>query len=565
MTLLGMTNYFKKVLSIGLLVTIAITNQSCISRFVLGNNKAKYTISANVPSPQVENTEDVKKKYKKTTTEGNSTSINVFRNNATSLKISKPGYQSRNVDIYPTNKRLENKLIDIIGGGIILRAVMVASSYNTEFADYGGILLLYGVFNIGTALIYPAPGPVGTYAGFEKPKMEIKLYPDSVSNPGKLEVICDEFTTPIKKGTVVGNVYTYKNKYGPVTLNDSLFSYLSEINNHLSKVNLLRSANTIEKSKSLFDKAIVPAYIIRGEVKSENIDYHNTSLISVGRNKINTVVSTKFSIEWKVYDKLERLLFTKTTEGWGQRLESNTALSDYDGVKTALNELVFSDDFSKYIKSYKEYLYNTPAEKFNTQLLLTKPKNQNKDSKFLSEASKSVVTIIRKESHGSGTIISPDGYILTNAHVCGNDTVLKIRFKNGDETQAKIVRMNVEEDLALLKFDNVNQIEGLAINTSKDEVAIADEIYVIGTPADLTLGQSMSRGLISGIRVIRNKKLYQTDAAINGGNSGGAMLDVNGFLIGIPSSKVKGKGLEGLGFAIPTGIAVEFLKLGYKQ
>ena len=196
-------------------------------------------------------------------------------------------------------------------------------------------------------------------------------------------------------------------------------------------------------------------------------------------------------------------------------------------------------------------------------MLITKPKDQNKDTKFLPEASKSVVTILRKESHGSGSIISPDGYILTNAHVCGNDTILKIRFKNGDETEAKIVRMSVEDDLALLKFDNKNKIEGLVMNTTNEEVLVADEVYIIGTPADLSLNQSISRGLISGDRIIKNKKLFQTDAAINGGNSGGAMLNLSGTLIGIPSSKVKGTGLEGLGFAIPVSIALEALKIGY--
>jgi S1-C subfamily serine protease len=235
-----------------------------------------------------------------------------------------------------------------------------------------------------------------------------------------------------------------------------------------------------------------------------------------------------------------------------------------DAVETAVNKLVFSNDFSKYITKYKDFKNNNTTEKFTTKLLITKPKGLNKNGKFLPEASKSVVTIIRKDSHGSGSIISPDGYILTNAHVCGSDSILKIRFKNGDETDAKLVRMNVDEDLALLKFDNKNKIDGLVMAFGISEVAVADEIYVIGTPADLSLNQSISRGLISGDRIIKNKKLYQTDAAINGGNSGGAMLDANGILIGIPSSKIKGTGLEGLGFAIPSGTAIEFLKLGYK-
>jgi S1-C subfamily serine protease len=124
--------------------------------------------------------------------------------------------------------------------------------------------------------------------------------------------------------------------------------------------------------------------------------------------------------------------------------------------------------------------------------------------------------------------------------------------------------MNLEEDLALLKFDNKDKINGILMSTDNKGVQFADEVYTIGTPADLSLNQSISKGLISGIRVIKDKKLFQTDAAINGGNSGGAMLDSEGLLIGIPSSKISGTGLEGLGFAIPSSVAMEFLKLGYK-
>jgi len=559
---------------------------SCVSNFIVGFNKTKYTVNTNVPSPKVSNTKDVKSGYQKTTSAGNSTTINVFRNKSTYLKVSKPGYQTRYIDVYPTNKRLENKLLDIGGGAILTGAglALVYYDFSTSSATsiYGSLfisrlLLGYGIGNIYSGLFVPTPGPYGAYAGFAKPTIDIELYPDSLANPGRLDVLCDEFKLDIKKGTVLGNLYSYKKKWREFKMEDSVTttfsSLIGDVNNHLSNVHLLRSISSIEKSKSIFDKSIDPAYILRAEVKSINIDGHLPNQFYYGNNTLPLVIKSKITIEWKVYDKLERLLFTKTTDGWGQRTSqierddnSNNAAENSleDAVQTAVNKLVFSNDFSKYITKYKDFKNNNASEKFNSKLLITKPKGLNKSSKFLPEASKSVVTIIRKDSHGSGTIISPDGYILTNAHVCGNDTILKIRFKNGDETDAKIVRMNVDEDLALLKFDNKNKIEGLVMAFGISEVAVADEVYVIGTPADLSLNQSISRGLISGDRIIKNKKLYQTDAAINGGNSGGAMLDANGILIGIPSSKIKGKGLEGLGFAIPSGTAIEFLKLGYK-
>jgi S1-C subfamily serine protease len=562
MTLQRIPNYFKKVISIGLLITIAITNQSCVSNFASKFGRTKYTVSSNVPNTQVSRTKHFGS-AKEIKVQGKKAVFNVSNTRHNTINISKPGYQTETYVVFADSKNRRNKLLDaaaLIGlptiGGIIISKAPSLTPVGASMVGYG-IIHFYSVFQ-------PYPGVTGQFVKYKNPNLKIELFPDSLANPSRFDVVCDEFKVNLKSGSVLGNAYRFGQKIDSYTVKDSSNTSSSDIiydiNKHLSNLHLLRSAATIEKTKSIFDRSIDPRYIIRGAIKTISIDAHSSS---------DYVFKTTLKVEWKVYDRLERLLFTKTFEGVGQRAKATddgdsegVSSSIDDAVRRSVNQLLFSKEFVNYIQKSKDFDKKNVFENYNDEFAIAKPKAIS-NPKVLAEASNSVVTIIRTESHGSGTVISQDGYILTNAHVCGSDTVLKIRFKNGDETTATLLRMNIDEDLALLKFDNKNKIPGLILMKDNSDVTVSDEIYVVGTPADLTLGQSISRGLISGERVIKKRKLYQTDAAINGGNSGGAMLDKKGNVIGIPSSKIKGTGLEGLGFAIPSAVAFEALKISY--
>lgn len=554
-------NYFKKVISIGLLITIAITNQSCVSNFASKFGRTKYTVSSNVPNTQVSRTKHFGS-AKEIKVQGKKAVFNVSNTRHNTINISKPGYQSETYVVFADSKRKVNRLMDVgaFFGGITIGSIIIAKS--PSLTPVGASMAGYGALHF-YSMFQPTPGVLGQFAGYKNPNLKVELFPDSLANPSRFDVVCDEFKVDLKSGTVLGSSYTFGQKTDSYTVKDSSNTSSSDIiydiNKHLSNLHLLRSAATIEKTKSIFDRSIDPRYIIRGAIKTISIDAHSSS---------DYVFKTTLKVEWKVYDRLERLLFTKTFEGVGQRAKvtdgdsEGVSASIDDAVRRSVNQLLFSKEFVNYIQKSKDFDKKNLFENYSEEFAIAKPKAIT-NPKVLAEASNSVVTIIRTESHGSGTVISQDGYILTNAHVCGSDTVLKIRFKNGDESTATLIRMNIDEDLALLKFDNKNKIPGLVLMKDNSDVTVSDEIYVVGTPADLTLGQSISRGLISGERVIKKRKLYQTDAAINGGNSGGAMLDKKGNVIGIPSSKIKGTGLEGLGFAIPSAVAFEALKISY--
>ena len=170
----------------------------------------------------------------------------------------------------------------------------------------------------------------------------------------------------------------------------------------------------------------------------------------------------------------------------------------------------------------------------------------------------SVATVISKDSHGSACVISQDGYLLTNYHVVGQNEKVRVKFMDNTESEATVIRKHPDCDLALIKVERT----GLKYLTpSASTSSLGDVVYIIGTPADTLLGQSVSKGVLSGQRDFDGSEYLQTDAKVNPGNSGGALLNSKGELIGVVSSKYIGFGIEGIGFAVPISKLEEKLKV----
>lgn len=155
---------------------------------------------------------------------------------------------------------------------------------------------------------------------------------------------------------------------------------------------------------------------------------------------------------------------------------------------------------------------------------------------------------------GSGIIISKDGYIVTNNHVIADADRINITLASGDEYEASLVGTDAKTDLAVLKIEG-NDLPAAELGDSSS-LAVGEPAIAIGNP----LGQQFSGSVTAGIISSLNRKitidgttynLIQTDAAINSGNSGGALVNSRGQIIGINSVKISASGVEGLGFAIP--------------
>ena len=159
----------------------------------------------------------------------------------------------------------------------------------------------------------------------------------------------------------------------------------------------------------------------------------------------------------------------------------------------------------------------------------------------------SVVVLNASDGIGTGFLVSPDGYILTNSHVVGNDSSVSVKMRDGRVLLGNIENVNKEKDLALIKVFG-NKFPWLVLAPIL-EVSVGAEVLAIGTPEGLDW--SVSKGIVSAIRKLPHRTLIQTDTAINRGNSGGPLISLkNGKVLGINTLGVRKDIAEGLNFAV---------------
>jgi len=168
-------------------------------------------------------------------------------------------------------------------------------------------------------------------------------------------------------------------------------------------------------------------------------------------------------------------------------------------------------------------------------------------------------------SMGSGMIIDPNGYILTNAHVVGDGEYDKITVSliDGSTAEGKVLWFDTTLDMAVVKIEKTG-LSSVELGNS-DELMVGEPVVAIGNPMTLELERTVTQGVVSGLNrsiTFDNgttiKPLIQTDASINSGNSGGPLFNAEGKVIGINTAKMSSA--EGLGFSIPINTAKPILQ-----
>ena len=167
----------------------------------------------------------------------------------------------------------------------------------------------------------------------------------------------------------------------------------------------------------------------------------------------------------------------------------------------------------------------------------------------------------RANSLGSGVIVSRDGYVLTNNHMIEGADDIQIVLSDGRRLRARVRGSDPDSDLAVLKAD-VSDLPAITFGTL-DSVQVGDTVLAIGSP--FGFGNTVTHGIISALgrnlEMNRFEDFIQTDAAVNPGNSGGALVDSGGNLIGINSAIFsQSGGSQGIGFAIPVSLAKSVLE-----
>jgi len=160
---------------------------------------------------------------------------------------------------------------------------------------------------------------------------------------------------------------------------------------------------------------------------------------------------------------------------------------------------------------------------------------------------------MREEGEGSGVIVSPDGYIVTNNHVVDGASELTVVMADKRQLKARVIGTDGKTDIALIKVD-ANSLPHVTLGTSSN-VEVGDVALAMGNP--FGLGQTVTMGIISatgrgGLGIEDYEDFIQTDASINPGNSGGALVNTKGELIGINTAILsRSGGNQGVGFAVP--------------
>ena len=168
-----------------------------------------------------------------------------------------------------------------------------------------------------------------------------------------------------------------------------------------------------------------------------------------------------------------------------------------------------------------------------------------------------------EKSLGSGVILSPDGYVVSNHHVVARAQEIRVVLADRREFAGRVVLSDAEADIAVIRLEGASDLPVLEIGES-GALQVGDLVLAIGNP--FGVGQTVSSGIVSGLarsgaNIGSNRGYYiQTDAPINPGNSGGALVDMSGRLVGINTSILtRSGGSNGIGFAIPSALVRQYL------
>lgn len=317
------------------------------------------------------------------------------------------------------------------------------------------------------------------------------------------------------------------------------------------------NVNAVFFSKKNFKKNVstlqIPKIILQPIVKKITFNLNGDLLRDY--SGLCTVVC-----DWQICDlsNTEKNIETITTSTSFYRTPDNYELLLHQMVFLAGRDLLDNETFFSHIEKYqKTYLESSKGEVI--KLKLSSNADYSNNVQMLNEVKKSVVTVDCNTKFGSGVFITDDGYILTNYHVVDEDSEIFVKIENEKKLKAILVKVNKDFDLAILKV-NLSSSRGVFLLNSHN-TSVGEDVFAIGTPLEKTLGQTVTRGIVSGYREWGGSDFIQTDVSINSGNSGGPLLNTKGEIIGINTLKASGKNISGIGFAIPSDIIIKMLNI----
>jgi S1-C subfamily serine protease len=275
--------------------------------------------------------------------------------------------------------------------------------------------------------------------------------------------------------------------------------------------------------------------------------------------------SLSMTVQWQVYDPAARRLVGKfETHATGQTSQATTGGLDalfLAAFRANARDLMSDPGFQKILKAPAGAASGAAAAGgLDTAQTIAFAPASASAPKTPPQAVQSVVLVQTGDGHGSGFLISPQGYVLTNHHVVGSSRVVRVRWADGTEGPAQVVRVNRERDIALLKVEPPTPAAALAVRVNVP--AQGETVFAIGAPLDPSLQGTLTRGVVSANRVVGSLPFIQSDVAITHGNSGGPLLNERGEVVGVSELGYLENGASvSLNMFIPIGDALRALSM----
>ena len=265
--------------------------------------------------------------------------------------------------------------------------------------------------------------------------------------------------------------------------------------------------------------------------------FHDTFIKDLSKGQVNV----ELTMDWQVYDALERrVVYKKSTQGIANIRFTNRQIDRgiYAASVNAMQKLLADPQVQGFLveqggsgaTGQAGGAGNTAGGKATAQLEGQTFSIAEGDAISVDAARKSVVTVLVGLGHGSGFVVNKDGLVITNQHVVGSASKVMVLAHDGQKYPGTVLARNSKRDVAAVLVPGL-PLAPLKIRTSP--VTVGEDIYAIGSPKDIALAGTVTKGIVSGMREMRGVDWIQGDAAINPGNSGGPLLDSRGRVVGI--------------------------------
>jgi serine protease Do len=278
---------------------------------------------------------------------------------------------------------------------------------------------------------------------------------------------------------------------------------------------------------------------------------------------VHTSSKMTLTIEWQVYSTVKRQVVARV-ETHAQAGQTRTILggkphnrSLAQAAFAANVQALLADPAFRAVVIAAPDKVRTAAETTAGMSNLVAP-NSRGGAVSIAEAANSVVAVFAGSGFGSGVLVSDDGYILTNQHVVGASDSVRVRWADGAEDVATVVRSDKGRDVALIKAPPHRRVP---LRLQFEPPQVGASVYAIGTPLDPKLQNTVTRGIVSGRRTIDGFSFIQSDTPITHGNSGGPLIDETGAVVGLSDLGTDPEAGSSLNFFIPIAEAFDYLAL----